>query len=118
MSKKPPNRRGISFEVGAQLEARDSLKNWYSASVEKIDYDEEKVLIHYRQWSHRYDEWFDWDSPYLRPVERVQLRKEGLQAEEGDPVSISYYVAFCYISEAVHILFKCDCKLYILTVHF
>ncbi|XP_039591461.1 PHD finger protein 20b isoform X2 [Polypterus senegalus] len=85
MSKKPPNRRGISFEVGAQLEARDSLKNWYSASIEKIDYDEEKVLIHYRQWSHRYDEWFDWDSPYLRPVERVQLRKEGLQAEEGDP---------------------------------
>ncbi|KAG2461393.1 PHF20 protein, partial [Polypterus senegalus] len=57
----------------------------YSASIEKIDYDEEKVLIHYRQWSHRYDEWFDWDSPYLRPVERVQLRKEGLQAEEGDP---------------------------------
>lgn len=28
MSKTPPNRRGISFEVGAQLEARDSLKNW------------------------------------------------------------------------------------------
>lgn len=29
MSKTPPNRRGISFEVGAQLEARDSLKNWW-----------------------------------------------------------------------------------------
>ena len=28
MSKTPPNRRGITFEVGAQLEARDSLKNW------------------------------------------------------------------------------------------
>lgn len=28
MSKTPPNRRGIRFEVGAQLEARDSLKNW------------------------------------------------------------------------------------------
>ena len=28
MSKTPPNRRGISFEVGAQLEARDNLKNW------------------------------------------------------------------------------------------
>ena len=28
MSKTPPNRRGINFEVGAQLEARDSLKNW------------------------------------------------------------------------------------------
>ncbi|XP_023652493.1 PHD finger protein 20-like isoform X3 [Paramormyrops kingsleyae] len=79
MSKTPPNRRGITFEVGAQLEARDSLKNWYAANIEKIDYEDEKVLIHYRQWSHRYDEWFDWASPYLRPVERIQLRREGLQ---------------------------------------
>lgn len=29
MSKTPPTRRGIKFEVGAQLEARDSLKNWW-----------------------------------------------------------------------------------------
>ncbi|XP_036389614.1 LOW QUALITY PROTEIN: PHD finger protein 20b [Megalops cyprinoides] len=84
MTKTPPNRRGITFEVGAQLEARDSLKNWYAASIEKIDYEDEKVLIHYRQWSHRYDEWFDWSSPYLRPVERIQLRREGLQ--ENAPV--------------------------------
>ncbi|XP_063071606.1 PHD finger protein 20 isoform X2 [Engraulis encrasicolus] len=85
MNKSPPNRRGITFEVGAQLEARDSLKNWYAASIERIDYDDEKVLIHYRQWSHRYDEWFDWASPYLRPVERIQLRREGLQQDEGPP---------------------------------
>ncbi|XP_019911438.2 PHD finger protein 20 isoform X3 [Esox lucius] len=78
MSKTPPNRRGITFEVGATLEARDTLKNWYPANIEKIDYDEEKVLIHYRQWSHRYDEWFDWTSPYLRPIERIQLRRQGL----------------------------------------
>ncbi|KAG5274502.1 hypothetical protein AALO_G00137040 [Alosa alosa] len=86
MNKTPPNRRGITFEVGAQLEARDSLKNWYAASIEKIDYDDEKVLIHYRQWSHRYDEWFDWASPYLRPVERIQLRREGLLDEGPTPV--------------------------------
>ncbi|XP_054641974.1 PHD finger protein 20 isoform X2 [Dunckerocampus dactyliophorus] len=85
MSKTPPNRRGITFEVGAQLEARDSLKHWYAANIEKIDYDNEKVLIHYRQWSHRYDEWFDWTSPYLRPVERVQLRRQGLQDDAPVP---------------------------------
>ncbi|XP_074528321.1 PHD finger protein 20-like isoform X2 [Halichoeres trimaculatus] len=85
MSKTPPTRRGISFEVGAQLEARDSLKNWYAANIEKIDYEGEKVLIHYRQWSHRYDEWFDWTSPYLRPVERVQLRRQGLQDDAPAP---------------------------------
>lgn len=61
----------------------------YAANVEKIDYDDEKVLIHYRQWSHRYDEWFDWTSPYLRPMERerVQLRREGLQEDNFIPVS-------------------------------
>ncbi|KAM4581947.1 PHD finger protein 20 isoform 1-T2 [Fundulus diaphanus] len=85
MSKTPPNRRGITFEVGAQLEARDSLKNWYAANIEKIDYEDEKVLIHYRQWSHRYDEWFDWTSPYLRPVERVQLRRQGLHEDSSPP---------------------------------
>ncbi|XP_068171704.1 PHD finger protein 20 isoform X2 [Antennarius striatus] len=85
MSKTPPTRRGITFEVGAQLEARDNLKNWYAANIEKIDYDTEKVLIHYRQWSHRYDEWFDWTSPYLRAVERVTLRRQGLQDDSPVP---------------------------------
>ncbi|XP_027000880.1 PHD finger protein 20b isoform X4 [Tachysurus fulvidraco] len=87
MTKTPPHRRGITFEVGAALEARDSLKNWYAASIEKIDYEDEKVLIHYRQWSHRYDEWFDWSSPYLRPVERIQLRRQGLQEHNMAPVT-------------------------------
>lgn len=59
----------------------------YAANIEKIDYEDEKVLIHYRQWSHRYDEWFDWASPYLRPMERVQLRREGRQEDSFIPVS-------------------------------
>ncbi|XP_032930558.1 PHD finger protein 20 isoform X6 [Catharus ustulatus] len=83
MTKHPPNRRGINFEVGAQLEARDRLKNWYPAHIEEIDYEEGKVLIHFKRWNHRYDEWFCWDSPYLRPLEKIQLRKEGLHEEEG-----------------------------------
>uniref|UniRef100_A0A8C6YBZ9 PHD finger protein 20 n=1 Tax=Naja naja TaxID=35670 RepID=A0A8C6YBZ9_NAJNA len=83
MKKHPPNRRGINFEVGAQLEARDRLKNWYPAHIEEIDYEEGKVLIHFKRWNHRYDEWFCWDSPYLRPLEKIQLRKEGLHEEEG-----------------------------------
>ncbi|XP_051835179.1 PHD finger protein 20 isoform X5 [Antechinus flavipes] len=83
MTKHPPNRRGISFEVGAQLEARDRLKNWYPAHIQEIDYEEGKVLIHFKRWNHRYDEWFCWDSPYLRPLEKIQLRKEGLHEEEG-----------------------------------
>lgn len=60
----------------------------YAANIEKIDYEGEKVLIHYRQWSHRYDEWFDWTSPYLRAVERVQLRRQGLQEDGSARVSL------------------------------
>ncbi|KAM4691348.1 PHD finger protein 20 [Rhinophrynus dorsalis] len=86
MTKHPPNRRGITFEVGAQLEARDRLKKWYAAHIEEIDYEEGKVLIHFKRWNHRYDEWFCWDSPYLRPLEKIQLRKEGLVEEEPQVV--------------------------------
>uniref|UniRef100_A0A8D0A1K1 Uncharacterized protein n=1 Tax=Sander lucioperca TaxID=283035 RepID=A0A8D0A1K1_SANLU len=76
--KTPPDRPGITFEVGAQLEARDRHKNWYAATIEKIDYDKERIQVHYRQWSRRHNEWFDWTSAYLRPLERVSLRRRGL----------------------------------------
>ncbi|KAL1021179.1 hypothetical protein UPYG_G00009830 [Umbra pygmaea] len=103
MPRTPPNKSGISFAVGAQLEARDTLKNWYQATIEKINYEEQKVLIHYRQWSHRYDEWFDWTSPYLRPLDRIQLRKEALQDTQPTPVfQVNEKVLACWV----------DCRYY------
>lgn len=82
MSKKPPNRPGITFEIGARLEALDYLQKWYPSRIEKIDYEEGKMLVHFERWSHRYDEWIYWDSNRLRPLERPSLRKEGLKDEE------------------------------------
>ncbi|XP_052434676.1 PHD finger protein 20-like protein 1 isoform X4 [Carassius gibelio] len=82
MSKKPPNRPGITFEVGARVEAQDYLQKWYPSRIEKIDYDEGKMLVHFDRWSHRYDEWILWDSNRVRPLERPALRKEGLKEEE------------------------------------
>ncbi|XP_060726284.1 PHD finger protein 20-like protein 1 isoform X1 [Tachysurus vachellii] len=82
MSKKPPNRPGIIFEVGARVEAQDYLQKWYPSRIEKIDYDEGKMLVHFDRWSHRYDEWILWDSNRLRPLERPILRKDGLKEEE------------------------------------
>ncbi|XP_067449652.1 PHD finger protein 20-like isoform X1 [Thunnus thynnus] len=87
--KTPPDRSGITFEVGAQLQARDRHKNWYPATIEKIDYDKERVLIHYRQWSRRHDEWFQWNSQYLRPLERVSLRRQGLNQPRAPPLFVS-----------------------------
>lgn len=40
------------------------------------------MLIHFKRWNHRYDEWFNWDSVYLRPLERPLLRKEGAKLDE------------------------------------
>uniref|UniRef100_A0AAY4C9S8 PHD finger protein 20-like protein 1 n=1 Tax=Denticeps clupeoides TaxID=299321 RepID=A0AAY4C9S8_9TELE len=82
MSKKPPNRPGIIFEVGARVEAQDYLQKWYPSRIEEIDYDEGKMLVHFDRWSHRYDEWIFWDSNRLRPLERPALRKEGLKEED------------------------------------
>ncbi|KAM8967305.1 PHD finger protein 20-like protein 1 [Pelodytes ibericus] len=82
MSKTPPIRPGITFEIGARLEAQDYLQKWYTSKIEKIDYEEGKMLIHFERWSSRYDEWIHWDSSRLRPLERPALRKEGLNDEE------------------------------------
>lgn len=82
MSKEPPVRPGITFEVGARLEAQDYLQKWYPSKIEKIDYEEEKMLVHFERWSSRYDEWIHWDSSRLRPLERPALRKEELRDEE------------------------------------
>ncbi|XP_034392236.1 PHD finger protein 20-like isoform X2 [Cyclopterus lumpus] len=87
--KTPPDRSGITFEVGAQLEARDRHKKWYAATIEKIDYDKERLQVHYRQWSRRHNEWFHWTSPYLRPLERVSLRRQGLNPACSAPMFVS-----------------------------
>ncbi|XP_069588037.1 PHD finger protein 20-like protein 1 [Ranitomeya imitator] len=82
MSKKPPIRPGITFEVGARVEAQDYLQKWYPSKIEKIDYEEEKMLVHFERWSSRYDEWIRWDSSRIRPLEKPALRKEGPRDEE------------------------------------
>lgn len=64
----------------------------YAATIEKIDYDKEQVLIHYRQWSRRHDEWFQWNSPYLRPLERLGLRRRGLNQTCASTVWHTNYV--------------------------
>ncbi|KAK1897875.1 PHD finger protein 20-like protein 1 [Dissostichus eleginoides] len=69
--KTPPDRSGITFEVGAQLEARDRHKKWYAATIEEIDFEKERIQVHFRKWSRRHNEWFHWTSPYLRPLERT-----------------------------------------------
>ncbi|XP_023669394.1 PHD finger protein 20-like protein 1 [Paramormyrops kingsleyae] len=89
MNKKPPVRPGITFEVGARVEAQDYLQKWYPSRIEKIDYDEGKMLVHFDRWSHRYDEWIFWDSERLRPLEKPPLPKVAQKDEAEIPESLS-----------------------------
>uniref|UniRef100_A0A8C9STV8 PHD finger protein 20-like protein 1 n=1 Tax=Scleropages formosus TaxID=113540 RepID=A0A8C9STV8_SCLFO len=82
MSKKPPVRPGITFEVGARVEAQDYLQKWYPSRIEKIDYERGKMLVHFDRWSHRYDEWIFWDSDRLRPLEKPMSHKVGQNDKE------------------------------------
>lgn len=72
------------FKFNGVLKVCPSFR--YTATIEKIDYDKERVLIHYLQWRRRHDEWFQWNSPYLRPKERVSLRRQGLNPTRSQPV--------------------------------
>nr|DBA23973.1 TPA: hypothetical protein GDO54_011684 [Pyxicephalus adspersus] len=103
MIKQPPVRPGITFEIGARLEAQDYLQKWYPAKIEKMDYEEGKMLVHFERWSSRYDEWIFWDSSRIRPLERPSLRKEGLRDEEEN----------CDFKEGEEVLARwTDCRYY------
>uniref|UniRef100_A0A4W3GFM8 PHD finger protein 20-like protein 1 n=1 Tax=Callorhinchus milii TaxID=7868 RepID=A0A4W3GFM8_CALMI len=104
MSKKPPTRPGIVFEVGARLEAQDYLQKWYTSRIEKMDYEEGRMLIHFERWSHRYDEWIYWDSHRLRPLDTPSLKKEALRGDHElrvsdrprpQPSSPTLHYSFC-----------------------
>ncbi|KAM5157200.1 PHD finger protein 20-like protein 1 [Mantella aurantiaca] len=98
-----PDRPGITFEVGARLEAQDYLQKWYPSKIEKIDYVEQKVLVHFERWSSRYDEWIHWESSRIRPLERPSLRKEGLRDDEE----------YCDFNEGEEVLARwTDCRYY------
>ncbi|KAK7884740.1 hypothetical protein WMY93_027863 [Mugilogobius chulae] len=57
--KTPPDRAGIKFVVGAQLEARDKHNKWYSGRIQQLDPENQQVLVQYRRWSKQYQEWFN-----------------------------------------------------------
>ncbi|XP_068094143.1 PHD finger protein 20-like protein 1 isoform X2 [Hyperolius riggenbachi] len=103
MSQEPPIRPGITFEIGARLEAQDYLQKWYPSKIEKIDYEEGRMLVHFERWSSRYDEWIHWDSTRIRPLERPALRKEGLREDEEN----------CDFKEGEEVLARwTDCRYY------
>ena len=58
----------MEFVPGSLLEARDFNNEWFSAKVVEVDLDDREGLVHFQNWSSRYDEWISMDSARLRPV--------------------------------------------------
>ncbi|KAH8866010.1 PHD finger protein [Schistosoma japonicum] len=55
------------------LEARDSYGNWYPVKVLAVD--KSKVLVHFCNWSSRYDSWYPINSSCLRPMQKISPRE-------------------------------------------
>ncbi|XP_065317720.1 uncharacterized protein LOC135926010 isoform X2 [Gordionus sp. m RMFG-2023] len=87
-----------SIKKGSYIEARDG-DHWYIAKV--IDYKKEarKILIHFKGWNNKYDEWLSLDNERIRPISNkikngfFQITKE---LELGDRVLARWSVKFQY----------------------
>lgn len=57
----------MDFTPGALIEARDFADNWFPSKIVEVDAEGGEVLVHFQNWSSRYDEWISMDSARLRP---------------------------------------------------
>lgn len=48
----------------------------YPAKICRVDSEEEKALIHFEGWNHRFDEWISFDSEKIRPSTRSLESKD------------------------------------------
>ena len=58
----------ISFTVNTKIEALDFNQVWSPAKIIEVDEQENEVLVHFEQYSNKYDEWISMNSTALRAV--------------------------------------------------
>lgn len=61
-----PNDNSAKFVINARIEALDFNNEWFPAKIVEVDYEENEILIHFENFSNKYDEWVSMDSPRLR----------------------------------------------------
>lgn len=69
--------RKNNFTVNSRIEALSLNNAWYPAKVLEEDYTENEVLIHFEQFSTKFDEWICVDSPRLRPLQASNASSSG-----------------------------------------
>lgn len=61
----------MQFSINARIEVLDNDNLWYPAQIVEIDFEENEILIHFENFSNKYDEWICMDSPRLRPIQQA-----------------------------------------------
>lgn len=56
----------MDWKVGVFCDARDKVGKWCESVV--IDIDDQRLLIHYLGWSHKWDTWYNRDTKDLAPL--------------------------------------------------
>lgn len=66
------------FEKGMKLEVCDfGSGKWYPAKVSNVKWDEQEILVHYSNWSSRYDEWISMTSNRIRASKNTNVVRYG-----------------------------------------
>lgn len=60
------NDGSMKFAINTKIEALDFNNEWFPAKIIEVDYEENEVLIHFENFSNKYDEWISMSSPRLR----------------------------------------------------
>lgn len=63
------NENSSKFTINSRIEALDFNNEWYTAKIVEVDYEENEVLIHFENYSNKYDEWISMNSPRLRVLQ-------------------------------------------------
>jgi PHD finger protein 20 len=63
------------YEPGIKLEVSDFAGNWYPARVVDVDAEDQEILVHFENWSARFDEWIKMDSNRIRPSPNTNVVK-------------------------------------------
>lgn len=70
----------LSFTPDERIEALDFNQTWCPARIIEVDYEENEVLVHFEQYSNKYDEWISMSSNALRAIRTPAEEKPEVSA--------------------------------------
>ena len=56
-----------NLKVGSIIDCQDRLSKWFESEIVQFNYDKKEMLIHYCEWSSKWDEWISLDDDRIAP---------------------------------------------------